>query len=130
MRRFERLRKLARELAANNGHDLGHFRKTSVTWGQPTPTSMPGLFVKKGWHGACCLKCGAEVMVNTKIDPINHKGHNVWQAPIEGRAIHFALTMNHYAADGETKLPFPKRAKGAMYGDALSRRCQGLIKQP
>jgi len=123
MRRFDRLRKLARKLAAENGHQLGNFLNRPVVFGPPTPRSMPGIFVKPGWYEARCVHCDAEVMFNLALDPISRKGVNVWLAPVEARAMAFALHLNRLTEDGETKLPFPKRAKGAMCGKALSQKC-------
>lgn len=121
MRRFERLRKLARQLAAENGHTLGQFREMPVV-----RLTSTGLLTEMDWHEASCIKCGADVMINTTVDPINLKGHNIWQAPMEVKALGFARHLNSITADGETKLPFPKRAKGAMYGKALTQKCELL----
>ena len=122
MRRFDRLRKLARQYAKEQGHRLGMF-------------SLPSNLIGD-WYVAKCVYCGLNCKINTNLDPHELRGLNpvAPQAEILGiKLAHFknkkaiSMGMKKKVPPFKDDLPFPKRSKGIVTGPAIHSKCQKYI---
>jgi len=127
MRRFDRLRRAARKMAAEKGHDLGVFQKC------PMEFWNPGMrrHIMKGWMWSWCIKCGEEVLINTEISPHPDKngqfhGTDPLNPFIDIRAIQNTSAIQKAQECAGLKGDFPKRSQGVILGkEILLKECRG-----
>lgn len=175
MRRFDRLRKMAREMAAHHGHELGIFKPTgrminnagtvtfimvpgtygattgtiTIGYGSSTgtgtststsaststcnivsSTAIPGphkALTDSKWLKAYCVHCGLECWLSEDVDPHKHfqsTGALVVYDQAVNQGVDKAMQMNDAAQNLGGKLPFPRRAKGIIFGVVLGEPCK------
>ena len=122
MRRFDRLRRIARLRAKENGHKIGVFRPAKSISSQDIITykalgfSVPHSPEK--WMIAQCVVCDAPIWIGEHVDP--NPGATVDANPLnpylEIKAIRFAR---------DAIKDFPVRSKGVIAGKhILEKKCE------
>jgi hypothetical protein len=126
MRRFDRLRKEARLLAAKNGHELGHF---SDEIRECHYINLIGKIMEERthWYMAKCIYCDMEAFIAEELSPHEYRGLNVRNAPMEIEAIKFTKMENDAAKAEGREPPFGVRAKGVVCGKVLCHKCERKV---
>lgn len=123
MRRFDRLRREARRLAAKNGHELGHF-SDKIRECHYINIIGQNIEVKAHWYMAKCIYCDMEAFIAEELSSHENKGFNIWNAPMEVAAVKLTKMENEAAKTEGRELPFGVRAKGVVYGRVLLNKCE------
>jgi len=101
-------------MAARNGHELGCF---------VLPVNANRFYKNTTWIGSKCIYCGMEVNISEEFKPHHACGININNAPMEIIAMKTIAIENEKAAAEGTRLPFPKRSRGVVFGAALQKPC-------
>lgn len=120
MRRIDRLKKAARCIAKANGHELGQFTKILVS---TTSAVNNKYYGRDFWKISACIYCGMEARICEELSSHENKGINVFNAPMEGKAIVKTRLENIAAQNRGEVPPFGKTARGVVDGDALYKKC-------
>lgn len=137
MKRFNRLRRAARKMAAEKGHELGVFQNC------PMEFSLPGrritvrgkMYDGAVWLWARCIKCDEAVYISETLDPHpddkgNFHGTNPMDPFFEIKAIRKTNLLQKEQEAAGLKGDFPKRSLGVISGETvLSQDCRGYPAQ-
>lgn len=115
----------------------GTYSTTATTNNIVSPTSSTALLTPFGdgtggtiraqmgggkWFVSRCVYCEWECWLSEEIDLNKHFAVNMDRALHDG--MYVAQKLNKLAEQEGNKLPFPKRAKGIIFGKVLGERCE------
>lgn len=135
MRRIDRLRRAARKMAKEKGHDLGVFQDCPLEFYNPGHQRIVvrgKMYDGAYWLWARCVKCSEPVYISPTLSPHPDEnggfhGNNPHNPMFEIRAIKNTHAIHKAQKSAGVKSDFPERSLGVIHGHSvLLRDCAGV----
>lgn len=129
MKRFNRLRRIARKIAKENGHELTTFKTTEIAFSIPGERFICDKTMFDGplWYMAKCIHCNENVFFSENLSPNldKNKFFNLSNVPPTNPFFSVRAVKNCHLLSKNNKKDFPEKSKGVIYGSKiLEKECK------